>query len=195
MPDSDLDPQDPLHLEGLEHFLSTERSIEPASEALLRRIVDEGFDEGLRAHGKIVLATNVRRQGRLEEAERLYREGLATLRGSDSVAEMRGSVNYALTCLHARRVLEALMLARRAEAIALKLEEPFALAVARGHVVGALLDMKEYARARRVLEALEAGMSDLTPTRRVQAGRRAAAYRLEIAVEQGDGAAGVGFVG
>ncbi|MDJ0522198.1 MAG: hypothetical protein QNJ90_09010 [Planctomycetota bacterium] len=190
MTDSDLDPTDPLHLEDLEHFLSTERSIEPESEALLRRIAEEGFNENVRAHGKIVLATNVRRQGRRQEAERLYREGLATLRGSNSVAEMRGCVNYALTCLHARRVLEALVLSRRAEAIAVELDEPFALAVARGHMVGALLDMKEYVRARRVLEALEAGIPDLTPTRRMQAGRRAAAYRLELAMVDGDGQAG-----
>lgn len=159
--EADLDPLVPEGASRIRRLVSTRRAGSARLEALFARTAQASCDRALSTEAAAIVAQRAAARGDRGAAERAYLDLFARVRGRGGRAEAIACVNYAKFCLASGREFEALVAARRAEALFRELDDPWGLSLALLHVLRVAEELRDWVRVEASLPEVEALLSRL----------------------------------
>jgi tetratricopeptide (TPR) repeat protein len=178
-----LDPRRAIDISRIDALIVGDA---PALEPLLRRVIAHTPSTALGEKALVALGAVLDRAGRAEEAERTYREALGRLAGRGDENELAATINLARYFRMADRHPEALLAARRAEALAHARVNGWGVGLTRSYVCGSLTSLEDWPRAAAAVLRLSSVLGDAPEARRPLLSIGFHGYRSLLRLRDGD---------
>jgi ATP/maltotriose-dependent transcriptional regulator MalT len=184
-----IDPATPEGAARVRWMLDLGRPLPFEVEPLMERASERAASEMLRASASLATAHFAVRTSKFERAESILRRVLAEVRGTGATLEHAACLHLSSAFRAQRREFEALVMARRAAALAKVAGDPANVATALLHLGATLTEIGEWAAFDAVAAEIEELAQSVPPVRLEAIARNLHRYRAEALLERRDLAA------